>query len=95
MLKCSTIPLVKASEYGHVEIVERLLTAHENSSVLLDVDAIDSSNRNMTAAMMASRYNHVRILKLLVAAGARLNVKDFNGSTALMKVRVYMCIRQC
>lgn len=67
-------PLCMAISKGDVEIVKKFIE--------YGADVHQMSN-GMTPLMYAARYNNVEILKLLVANGAKLNVKDEKGNTAL------------
>jgi len=44
---------------------------------------VNKTSQGMTPLMYAARYNRVEIIKLLVANGAAINVKDKKGFTAL------------
>ncbi len=44
---------------------------------------VNKTSEGMTPLMYAARYNRVEIIKLLVANGAAINVKDKKGFTAL------------
>lgn len=44
---------------------------------------VNKTSEGMTPLMYAARYNRVEIIKLLVANGAEINVKDKKGFTAL------------
>ena len=44
---------------------------------------INRKSLGLTPVMYAARYNQVKILKLLIKEGARLNIKSSNGYTAL------------
>ncbi len=43
---------------------------------------VNKSSEGMTPLMYAARYNRVEIIKLLIANGAKINVKDRKGHTA-------------
>ena len=44
---------------------------------------VNTTSQGMTPLMYAARYDRVEIIKLLVANGAEINVKDKKGFTAL------------
>ncbi len=59
---------------GDVQTVKKL--------VEYGADVNEKSN-GITPLMIAARYNKVEIIKFLLANGAKLNIKDVNGFTAL------------
>ena len=67
---------VWASQFGHVDVVERILRegAHVN---VKDVDGI-------TALIWASYYGHANVVERLLREGAHVNAKDSDGYTALI-----------
>ena len=44
---------------------------------------VNQTYNGMTPLMIASRYNNVEMIKLLLSKGASLNLKDEKGNTAL------------
>lgn len=58
---------------GDFEMVQKMIE--------LGADVNEVSNQ-MTPLMFAARYNHLEIIKLLVANGAKTNTKDAKGYTA-------------
>ncbi len=72
-----TEPLMRASFYGHVDIVRQLLDKGA------DVNAKDKDG--YTALMEASGGGHVDVVNLLLAKGADINAKDKKRWTALME----------
>ncbi len=67
-------PLNVAISKGDIESVKKFIE--------YGVDVNEESN-GMTPLMVAARYNKVDIIKILIANGARVNVKNENGFTAL------------
>nr|CAD7406296.1 unnamed protein product [Timema cristinae] len=75
-IKSEASPLYRASERGHLELMELLL---EHG---LDVDKVVFGD-DSTLLHAAARYNHVSLVKLLVDHGATVNKTDQDGWTAL------------
>nr|CAD7574343.1 unnamed protein product [Timema californicum] len=75
-IKSEASPLYRASERGHLELMELLL---EHG---LDVDKVVFGD-DSTLLHAAARYNHVSLVKLLVDHGATINKTDQDGWTAL------------
>ena len=76
--------LIPACHRGHVEAVKLLLTT--------DIDKDHVNNLGWTALMEAvvlgdGGARHAEIVRLLVAAGADLNIPDRDGNTALFHAR--------
>lgn len=69
-------PLIKASENGHLETVNALIS---NSQVDLDI----SNNNGDTALMIAIQKKHLEIIKSILSVPSNLNQKNHNGETAL------------
>jgi len=69
-------PLYLASYLGEKDIVHLLVTngAHTEDK---------NSERETTALMIACSNRHIEVVKILLAAGARVAIKDKNGATAL------------
>jgi ankyrin repeat protein len=72
-------PLCVAIAKRDVEMVKKLLEYGSN---------VNETSNGLTPLMMASRYNNVEILRILVAKGANSKVKDQNGFTALKYAQV-------
>jgi serine/threonine-protein phosphatase 6 regulatory ankyrin repeat subunit B len=70
-------PLMWASRFGHLDVVNALLVAKA------DVNAIN--DRDGTALMLAATYGQVEVVKTLLAANANVNATNAEGATALMK----------
>lgn len=66
-----------AAEYGHLDVVQRLLDA----SVV--VDSVDL--QGITALSYAARKGHLAVAKLLVSAGADKDRVDSAGATPLIR----------
>ena len=72
---------VWASQFGHVDVVERLLRegAHVNAK----------DSRGDTALIWASYYGHADVVERLLREGAHVNAKDSDGYTALIWASYY------
>jgi hypothetical protein len=69
--------LLDATESGNIRRVQELLDS--------GVDINDYVNDyGMTALLLASMYEHIDIVRLLLEKGADVNIKDENGYNALM-----------
>jgi ankyrin repeat protein len=68
--------LISAARRGDVREVERLIKA----GVHLDISDNDGG---CTALILASYYNRIEVVKLLIEAEANLNIRDNRGNTAL------------
>ena len=68
--------LMYASEYGNLDMVNRLLAANAKVNMV--------NKGGGTALMIASNNGKNDIVKLLIAKGANVNAIDINGTTALM-----------
>lgn len=73
---CWEIPLIRASLFGHKEMVELLL---QNGAV---ADARNEAGN--TAFIKAADVGEVEIMKLLLTHGADINAQNAEGKTALM-----------
>jgi hypothetical protein len=67
-------PLCIAISKGDLEGIKKLVEYGAN---------VNEKSNEMTPLMFAARYNKVEILKFLVSKGAKTNVKDSKGYTAL------------
>ena len=67
-------PFCIAISKGDIESVKKFIDYGAN---------VNEKSNGMTPLMFAARYNKVEIIKLLLSKGARLDVKDENGFTAL------------
>ncbi|MGS2741208.1 ankyrin repeat domain-containing protein [Sinomicrobium sp. M5D2P17] len=67
-------PLCLAISKGDVETVKKFIELGSD---------VNEKSRGMTPLMYAARYNKTEIIKLLIANGAKLKVKDDKGFTAL------------
>jgi ankyrin repeat protein len=74
-------PLVLACEYGHYQIVERLLEAGASVNV--------SDKDHFTALSYAVDQKHYDIVELLLKKGADIRIKDQYGNTILHFVLSY------
>lgn len=70
----SVTPLCQAIAKGDLETVKKMVEFGSD---------INQTSNGMTPLMYAARYNKVEIVKLLLANGAKSNVKDDKGFTAL------------
>ena len=68
--------LMYASEYGNLDMVNRLLEANAKVNMV--------NKGGGTALMIASDYGKNDIVKLLIAKGANVNAVDKDGNTALI-----------
>ncbi len=68
-----------ASTSGCVEIVRYLL---KSPAIEIDINATNVGGD--TALILAAESGHLDVIKLLVASGANLDIKNTNGFTALM-----------
>ena len=71
----SLTPLHYASEYGHLQIVEYLI------SISANIEAIDENGK--TALLYASQNGHLQIVEYLISRGADINVKDEDGDYSI------------
>ena len=69
-------PLMWASGYGHLAVVERLLQEEA-----VDADAAD--NDGWTPLMFASSKGHLAVVEALLQAGADRDLQSSTGLTAL------------
>lgn len=76
-LQAKMIPFMQAVVDGDYEVVKGFI-----KSDIANVNRQDGPDRS-TALMLAARNGHVRIVALLLACGARLQLKDKKGRTAL------------
>ncbi len=72
----SDTPLMVAAEYGHIDIVEDLITRGA------DIDA--KNNHGYTALMYAAKQGHMQTVAFLINHKADLNLCDYVGDTALI-----------
>ena len=70
--------LQAASLKGHDKIVEQLIIG---GAAALDIPTTDG----VTPLMLASYKGHVKVVEKLVEAGAQINLKDKDGTTALLE----------
>jgi ankyrin repeat protein len=70
----SVTPLSVAISKGDIESVKKFIE--------YGADVNEMSN-GMTPLMIAARYNKTEIIKVLISKGARLDLKDEKGFTAL------------
>ena len=70
--KYGTTAMIAASEKGHVEIVEMLISARAN---------VDAGHCVGSALLAASGNGHIDIVKLLIKNGANVNLKPRHGPT--------------
>jgi ankyrin repeat protein len=81
--KLSEIPLILASDYGHVDVVKALLSS---ADILINKTGFDDN----TALMAACDQSNLEIVKLLLAAeGIDINYQVDDGYTALMVLVQY------
>jgi len=71
-----TRPLIAASAFGKLSVVDRLLKAGAS------VDAADESQFGINALLIAAWRGHIEILRLLLANGANVNFTDKASGTA-------------
>lgn len=67
-------PLCQAIAKGDLQTVKKMVEFGSD---------INQTSNGMTPLMYAARYNKVEIVKLLLANGAKSNLKDDKGFTAL------------
>lgn len=81
--------LQTASKYGHLDVVKFLIEngAKINQQVELEGTPEEEGGNiySDTALMYASRAGHIDIVKYIIDKGADVNLKDFKGSTALIR----------
>jgi len=63
-----------SSRHGHVDVVKQLLEKSE-------IDATDQKGN--TALILAAKYGHSKVTRLLISSGAEVNAKNFHNWTAL------------
>lgn len=76
LTKDGTSPLMYASEYGHLNVVNYLL------GVWVDVNYVRPSD-GMTALMLASLNGNIEVVKALLKKGAKIDLKRKNGKNSL------------
>ncbi|MCF4969584.1 ankyrin repeat domain-containing protein [Nostoc sp. CMAA1605] len=78
--------LMYAANYGHIQVIQSLLNAGADPNILSDSD--DGLGEGMTALMQVAGSffagNRHEVVKLLVQAGADMNLRGLGGKTALM-----------
>lgn len=74
-------PLILASEYGHLAIVQLLIDNNAN------IRATAQGYFNATALHLACQYGHLKIAHLLILNGADINAKETGKYTPLMLAR--------
>lgn len=67
-------PLCTAISKGDILIVRKFIEYGAN---------VNEKSNGMTPLMIAARYNNVEILKLLIENGAKVDIQNENGFTAL------------
>lgn len=67
---------------GNVQEIEQLLQSNEN----LDINVL--SNDGVTPLIYASLNNHIEVVRLLLQKGARTDIQEENGWTALMHATI-------
>jgi ankyrin repeat protein len=72
-----TEALLRAVRDGHADAVEELLKTPG-----IDVNATDGNGD--TALLIAARFGHDHVTRVLLAAGANMKVRDKDGKTPLM-----------
>jgi ankyrin repeat protein len=72
-------PLMAASTKGNIGIVNDLLQ-------YTGTDVNVQNGFGQTALMLATRYNHEKVVGTLIKAHARVDLRDRNGRTALMHI---------
>ena len=75
--------LLAAAKYGHSQYIDFLITYAGEKDVDIYINAGD--NHCHTAVMFCCIGGHYDALKVLLQAGADVNLTDLNGSTALIK----------
>lgn len=70
----NSTPLAAAICKGDIEAVKKFIEYGVN---------VNETSNGMTPLMIAARYNHVEIIKLLLNNGANLKVKDDKGFNAM------------
>ncbi|KAF1318393.1 Peptidylprolyl isomerase domain and wd repeat-containing protein 1, partial [Globisporangium splendens] len=82
-------PLLAASMNGHVDIVTKLLTARDasNNSVSVDFGVAASASvasAKQFALLLAAKYGHASVVRVLIKHGADFATSDSNGNHALL-----------
>ena len=72
---CNNTPLIWASRYGHIKMVERLLEAKAQ----IEVQEVLGNS----PLILAAGYGRDEVVKMLLEAGADKNLKDTFGNDAL------------
>ena len=83
VLSYGTTALMAASDHGHLDVVNLLLSKGARVNDRDDNKPDRSFRKN--ALMYASRKHHSEIVKVLIAAGADVNARMTGGSTALLE----------
>jgi ankyrin repeat protein len=71
-------PLIAAASNGHCDVV-RLLLKHDKDKIVLDF----RSTKGRSALFCAAANGHTDVMKLLLIEGAKLDLEDVHGETAL------------
>ncbi|KAG9195028.1 hypothetical protein G6011_00148 [Alternaria panax] len=79
---CDRTPLMVAAQNGNEAAVEQLLKLGPHRDAEIDQD--EEAKAGSTALHLASEFGHASIVKLLLDAGATINLQDSRGNTPIL-----------
>ncbi|WP_420629919.1 ankyrin repeat domain-containing protein [Candidatus Leptofilum sp.] len=77
--------LFDAAEFGDLDWVERSIGSLGLNGKPVNINAQDNGGK--TILMIATRYNHIDVVRFLLEKGADPNIRDKRGHTALIEAQ--------